>query len=431
MYRKEVNLQSPLRILEASMHGGLGKGNLGVVMARAGVGKTACLIQIALDDLMRNRSVLHIALGHQTIDHVHSWYDALFDDMAQLTQLQDRSAVASEVANHRIIHAVPENRLKDDELQKILSLYHDHLQFEPDAVIVDGYDWDGSASEIGENLNALKAIATRIDAELWFSARSHRATTGSKLTEITKPCSDHVGLLDVVIALEPEEDHVSIRMLKDHDAETPNDTVLQLQCDTMRLVAPNGSPLTSRLAPSACTLLSGGAKGAEAAFGALAEQWGMAEINYSFDGHAPARTRGVIRLSDADLARGAVVPSYIQSHMHRTYPQTLTFRRLLQSIWHQVNTARQVFVVGIVNEDNTVKGGTGWAAELAKHLHKDLFVYEQERRQWLTWKDDAWTPVSDPRITAARFTGCGTQTLSDDGQAALSALFERSFAPNA
>ena len=41
MYRKQVNEKSPLRILERSTHGGLGPGNLGVVMARAGVGKIA------------------------------------------------------------------------------------------------------------------------------------------------------------------------------------------------------------------------------------------------------------------------------------------------------------------------------------------------------------------------------------------------------
>ena len=57
MFKKEVNEQSPLRILEASIHGGLGKGNLGVVAARAGVGKTACLVQIGLDDLLRDKHV--------------------------------------------------------------------------------------------------------------------------------------------------------------------------------------------------------------------------------------------------------------------------------------------------------------------------------------------------------------------------------------
>jgi len=64
MYTKEINERSPLRVFEKSIHGGLGKGNLGVVMSRAGVGKTALLIGIALDDLMRALWVRH---GHPGI----------------------------------------------------------------------------------------------------------------------------------------------------------------------------------------------------------------------------------------------------------------------------------------------------------------------------------------------------------------------------
>ena len=49
MYRKFLNARSPLRLLEKGLHGGLGKGNLGLVLAGHGVGKTACLVGIALD----------------------------------------------------------------------------------------------------------------------------------------------------------------------------------------------------------------------------------------------------------------------------------------------------------------------------------------------------------------------------------------------
>jgi hypothetical protein len=38
MYRKDVNERSPMRVFEKSIHGGLGRGNVGVVAARAGVG---------------------------------------------------------------------------------------------------------------------------------------------------------------------------------------------------------------------------------------------------------------------------------------------------------------------------------------------------------------------------------------------------------
>ena len=39
MYRKFLTARSPLRLLEKGLHGGLGPGNLGIVVAGHGVGK--------------------------------------------------------------------------------------------------------------------------------------------------------------------------------------------------------------------------------------------------------------------------------------------------------------------------------------------------------------------------------------------------------
>ena len=86
-------------------------------------------------------------------------------------------------------------------------------------------------------------------------------------------------------------------------------------------------------------------------------------------------------------------------------------------------------MVGLILEDNTIKGGTGWAAELAKHFGKPLYVFDQERRAWHTWSGTAWETVAEPKITARRFTGTGTRFLNEAGQQAITALFERSFGP--
>ena len=51
MYRKFLNARSPLRLLERGLHGGLGPGNVGVVLAGHGVGKTSFLVCVALDEL--------------------------------------------------------------------------------------------------------------------------------------------------------------------------------------------------------------------------------------------------------------------------------------------------------------------------------------------------------------------------------------------
>jgi hypothetical protein len=433
MYRKEINDSSPLRILEQSIHGGLGKGNLGVVMSRAGVGKTACLVQIGLDDLLRERDVFHVALG-QTVDHVHNWYDALFDDLAERTGLEDREAVRSLLSRHRVIKAYADHSLSAERLEKAIAMFEEHMKFKPQALLIDGYDWTGGATTQGPlatvaaELGAFRAIAKRLGAELWISAQTHRGVTGVHPTRLTPPCEAYAEIIDVAIFLEPHGDHAAVRLLKDHSEVPPPDTHLTLHVDTMRLLSDDEENRARPKMPSgAYTLLSGAAAGAEAEFGACAEAWGLGEVNFSFIGRAVEHTRGLVTLNDTELTLGDVSSAYLKAHMHRTYPQTPLFRKVLQSIWHQVNSAGEVFAIGVILPDKTVKGGTGWAAELGRHEKKPVHVFDQEKKSWFAWKGQDWVAEKDPVIGRTRFCGTGTRFLSDDGKAAIHALFERSF----
>jgi len=177
---------------------------------------------------------------------------------------------------------------------------------------------------------------------------------------------------------------------------------------------------------SECVLYSGGLKGAEAAFGAAAERHGIQEVNFTFDGHRIERTRGVRTLSPAELLRGDVSLAYVGKLMHRHYPDTDTFKKVLQVIWHQVNNAQEIYVVGTILDDDTVKGGTGWGAEFAKLCNKLLFVFDQERNDWHRWTGAAWEPAV-PTIMHAHFAGTGTRYLDANGAAAIDDLFARSF----
>lgn len=429
MYRKDVNAHSPLRILEKSIHGGLGKGNLGVVMARAGVGKTACLVQIGLDDLMREKPVLHVAL-EQTIDHVQSWYDALFDDLALRNDLDELEETRAMITKNRMITAFADHDLWPERLEKTAAMFREHLDFKPAAILVDGYPWEAhSVAENAAMIGALKAYAKLHDAELWMSAQTHRDSTGDHPTRIPSPCDEYESLIDVVIYLEPHGEEVGVRLLKDHDATPEPDTHLHLHPDTLRLVSHQADedPFISNLPTSAYTLLSGGAAGAEQVFGECAEKYGLAELNFSFSGRETARTRGVVNLTTEELEQGHVSQVYLQAHMHREYPDTDTFHKILQTIWHQVNTAGEVFAVGELLPDKTMKGGTGWAVELARHQHKTVYVFDQEIGTWHKWYDNTWNQVDAPRITCRRFTGTGTRNINDAGRKAIDELFTRSF----
>ena len=182
--------------------------------------------------------------------------------------------------------------------------------------------------------------------------------------------------------------------------------------------------------PRLCILFSGGAAGAEAAFGACAERHGIEEVNFTFDGHPLARQRGVRVLNHEELQNGDVSLEYVSRLMHRRYTDAPTIRKILQTIWYQVNHGQEIYVVGTILDDGTVRGGTGWGAEFAKLCNKPLHVFDQDRDAWFTWSGSEWQKRSaddGPVITHVHFTGTGTRTMRDNGLRAIEALFTRSF----
>jgi hypothetical protein len=181
------------------------------------------------------------------------------------------------------------------------------------------------------------------------------------------------------------------------------------------------------LDPKECTLYSGGANGAEAEFGVNAERFDVEEVNFTFEEHQIARRRGVRVLTHAELKKGDVSLTYVSNLMHRTYPNTPLFRKVLQTIWYQVNSGQEIYVVGKILDDATVKGGTGWGAEFAKLCNKPLFVFDQERDGWFAWENATWVDIADPTIGVREFTGTGTRFLEENGRRAIAGLFERSF----
>jgi len=179
--------------------------------------------------------------------------------------------------------------------------------------------------------------------------------------------------------------------------------------------------------PGECILYSGAAGGAEAEFGAAAERYGVEEVNFTFEGHNDARRRGIRVLTQAELKHGDVSLAYVSKLMHRRYPDTPLFKNVLQSIWHQVNHGQEIYVIGKVLPDDTVKGGTGWGAEFAKLCNKPLLVFDQDRGAWLRWSGDRWEAIADPVIAHPQFTGTGTRFLQENGRAAIEGLFARTF----
>jgi len=231
IHRKELNERSPLRLLERSIHGGLGEGNIGVMVGRAGVGKTAFLVDVALDDLMRGRKVLHVALDQQ-VDKIREYYDEIFKDLATTADLADIAREHLEMERHRNIHTYLGKSFTVAKLRDAVAFLIEHVQFHPRALIIEGYDFDSATLA---DLSDLRRLVRDIEAELWMSAIIHRDSPRDA-RGIPQPIARLADEISVILSMAHDGNRVRLSLLKDHDERELSDVSIALDPTTMLLV---------------------------------------------------------------------------------------------------------------------------------------------------------------------------------------------------
>jgi len=225
LYKKFLNARSPLRLLEKGLHGGLGVGNLGVVLAGHGVGKTAFLVGVGLDELLRAGRVLHVCLDH-TVAHVRAHYDTVFEELAASTHLENGRELHAEIDRHRSIRVYPPNGLTASKLRDAVKFEID-AGAKPSLPILEGLDCQTLAQD---ELAEIKALATELAAEVWISS----PVAEERVTGLPARLRSLGPLISVVLALEPGDGVVGLRALKDH--ESPDPTALHVALDPRTLL---------------------------------------------------------------------------------------------------------------------------------------------------------------------------------------------------
>lgn len=408
---------SPIRQLIHRTEGGPIAGQPALVVADQGVGKTALLVHAALDALLSGRQVLHVSLSDSAAS-VRAHYDELLEQQGIShtagVPSRDAEGVPSSVGieRRRMVLSYADRVFDPGHLGSQLHMLRDVAQFKADLLVIDGFDAHTWLIH-GEAVSRLSGL---LDLPAWISVSSPQAVIRS------------VGLARFVVRLVAGEDGV-MKLLLARDGQE-EELPWRLHAGTHQLndaeaTDPDAEPAA---APGAvvCTLYSGGASGAEEAFGEAAARFGLREVNFTFDGHKQQRTEGQRLLTPSELEAGDVSLVYVSRRLKRSYNENGLIRRVLQTLWHMVSRSEQVFVVGSIQEDGTVIGGTGWSVELARMWHKELWVFDQERAGWFQWDGKAWIQ-GEARITSTEFCGTGTRFLEESGRRAVNALFEAAF----
>lgn len=229
MVKKELIKRSPLRLLEKSIRGGLGEGNIGVIAARKGTGKTACLVHIATDQLFQNKHVIHLSFSGRT-DHIISWYEDIFSEIAKKRELEDAMDVHDGVIKNRVIMNFNQEGVTAEQMMRSLHALVDSGGFSADVVIVDGYDFERGDPQA---IASIRSFASEHKITVWFSASTHREDPSVNENGVPAILEPYIENVAVLITLTPEQDHLKLRLVKDHEQYRTEDLHLELDSKTL------------------------------------------------------------------------------------------------------------------------------------------------------------------------------------------------------
>ncbi|MDR1178399.1 MAG: hypothetical protein LBK64_06195 [Spirochaetaceae bacterium] len=233
MIKEELVSRSPVRVFEKSIHGGLKTGEIGVVAAQSGIGKTAVLVQIALDKLLQNKKVIHVSFSQHT-DYVLTWYTDIFNEFIKKKNLEKVQEIKAELIKNRVLMNFNQDGVTSETILRSLKAMIGEGGFKADALIIDGFDFSRSDRE---RLSKVKEFAGELNLEVWYSCNvGSGIPQGAGLYDkhkIPVIFNGFADIFDIIIVLEPRQNHIELSVSRDRDAYNPDAMALRLDPKTL------------------------------------------------------------------------------------------------------------------------------------------------------------------------------------------------------
>ncbi|MBN2410788.1 hypothetical protein JXQ31_03785 [candidate division KSB1 bacterium] len=233
MLKTELIKRSPIRILEETIHGGLGKGCLGVFTARKGVGKTASMVHVATDKMLREQNVIHISFADDP-QHIGSWYKQVFQEVSRQNKLDHANEIYEDLLHRRLILHFKQKDVSFSQIKDNFYQITKSASFTPQTIFVDGFPFEEATPE---QLKEWQQFALDLNVEIWFSATMHRHNLQLDEKGIPAPVNRFTDLFSVIIVLDPKEDYIDFKLLKAHSFN--NLDKLRLKLDPQTLLIAN------------------------------------------------------------------------------------------------------------------------------------------------------------------------------------------------
>lgn len=217
-----LKLDNPLKMLGFKTDDIIEKGEFGAILARAGIGKTSVIVQLAIFAMTQGKKVLHISLD-EPVNKVNVWYRETFNNLSEKNKIETSSAAWESLLPNRFIMTLRLDGFSIPRLEERLTDLAEQDILTPETIIIDGFPFDNADRK---TLEDLKVFAAKKGVNVWFTIRTHRheAPDENGLPIQLTNISD---LFETAIQILPEDDKIKLKVLIGE-----SDTSKQLYVDT-------------------------------------------------------------------------------------------------------------------------------------------------------------------------------------------------------
>ena len=211
MEKNDLIEHSPVRYFDAT-NANLKDGEMGLVTAKKGLGKTSVLVQFGIDTLLKDKALVHISFDQQS-SNVIAWYSSVMAEIAKKKNFNIADLNEDIIRNRTILNFNQEAFTLPKVVNTLKALGDGGIKI--DSVVLDDLDLAKTAKA---DLDCFADFVKASNMTAWFSYTNEAADLKGTLD------GDKLGDFATVAHLANEGNALSLTILKNGEGKVNLDT---------------------------------------------------------------------------------------------------------------------------------------------------------------------------------------------------------------
>lgn len=225
MIKQDLINTSPVRFFENASKSALKEGQMGLITAKKGLGKTSILVQFAIDALLHDKHLVHVSFDQKS-SNVIAWYESVLSEIGKKKNIDEMNLLNEEIFRNRIILNFNQDAFTLPKVVNTLKALKEG-GVKVGTLIIDGGDMDKISSQ---DIKTVSDFAKKEGIAVWFSGTNEN----SELTKTVSP--ELLPFFDTVCHISSDGKSGILSILKS-DGKIIQTTAVRLDSKTMLMTS--------------------------------------------------------------------------------------------------------------------------------------------------------------------------------------------------